>query len=48
VRIAIALVILYLAGSWAWHMHCFFFFHVWDESRTVADVCLRCGEIRFK
>lgn len=32
---------------WLWRMHCFFFFHQWDKSRLMSDVCLRCGAFRF-
>jgi|HubBroStandDraft_6_1064221.scaffolds.fasta_scaffold317319_2 hypothetical protein len=44
----LAAVGLYVLLLWAWHSHCFFLFHVWDTSRYVADVCVRCGELRFK
>lgn len=32
---------------WAWYCHCFFFFHRWDKSRCVTDVCTRCGAVRI-
>lgn len=34
--------------EWAWYFHCCFLFHVWDTSRRVTDICLRCGALRFK
>ena len=45
---ALIAYILLMLGLWAWKLHCFFFFHVWDTHRELSDVCLRCGAIRFK
>lgn len=42
------LVLLYVLIMWAWFRHCLFFFHCWDNSRKVTDLCVRCGAIRFK
>jgi hypothetical protein len=39
---------IWILGMYLWYFHCLFRWHKWDRSRRVADVCLRCGAMRFK
>lgn len=44
----IAIGVIGFVVIYCWFFHCLFFWHKWDTSRIVTDVCLRCGDLRFK
>jgi hypothetical protein len=46
--IVAVVIVLWAFSLWAWYCHCFFFFHRWQKNRSLTDICLRCGALRFK